>query len=95
MYGLIGKITARPGQRVALIAALAEGSGTMPGNLGYVVAEDAADADAIWVTELWDSVASHRASLQLPQVQAAIQRGRLLIAAFETIATTRPVAGVR
>lgn len=94
MYGLIGKITATPGQRAGLLDALTSGSRTMPGNLSYVVAEDAADADVLWVTEVWDSAESHKASLQLPQVQEAIRRGRPLIAGFETIATTRPLTGV-
>lgn len=95
MHGLIGRIRARPGQRAALIAALSAGTEAMPGNLAYVVSEDSADADLIWVTEVWDSEASHRASLQLPAVQEAIRIGRPLIAGFETVATTRPVAGVR
>lgn len=90
-FGLIGRIEAQPGKRAELIAALQEGTGSMPGCLSYMVAEDAADADAIWVTEIWDSEASHRASLKLPQVRAAIEKGRPLIAAFETIATTRPL----
>jgi quinol monooxygenase YgiN len=93
LYGLIGKITAKSGQRSALIGALSAGSDRMPGNLAYVIAEDAADADTIWVTEVWDSEASHRASLQLPGVREAIRRGRPLIAGFETVATTRVVAG--
>ena len=59
MYGLIGKMTAKPGQRDALIAVLLEGVAGMPGCLSYVVAKDPADADAIWITEAWDSQASH------------------------------------
>jgi len=92
MYGLIGKIAARPGQRSALIAAMQVGE-TMKGNLAYVIAEDAAAPDIIWVTEIWDSEASHRASLALPGVREAIGRARPLIASLETVATTRPVAG--
>jgi quinol monooxygenase YgiN len=76
-----------------LIAALGAGSEAMPGNISYVVAEDAADPEGIWVTEVWDSEASHKASLALPQVQEAIRRGRPLIAKFETVATTRPLHG--
>jgi quinol monooxygenase YgiN len=93
-YGLIGKIIAKPGQRAALIDALTSGSGSMPGNLLYLVAEDAQAPETIWVTEVWDSAESHRASLQLPAVREAIRRGRPLIAGFETVATTRVVAGI-
>ncbi len=38
MYGLIGKIMAASVQRDALLAALLEGSGAMPGCLSYIVA---------------------------------------------------------
>lgn len=63
MYGLIGKMTAAPNQRDALVAVLLEGVAGMPGCLSYVVATDPTDADAIWITEVWNSEASHRASL--------------------------------
>ncbi|HXE58336.1 MAG TPA: putative quinol monooxygenase [Gemmatimonadales bacterium] len=94
MYGLIGKITAVPGQRDALAAILLEGTREMPGCLSYVVAADPADPDALWVTEVWDSPESHRASLALPAVQAAIAKGRPLIAGFGNRVETRPLGGV-
>ena len=71
-----------------------EGADNMPGCLSYVVARDVADADAIWVTEVWDSEASHDASLQLPTVQAAIGKARDLVASVETGVATVPVGGV-
>lgn len=94
MYGLIGRMKAQPGQRDALAAILLEGTGEMPGCLSYVVARDPADADALWITEVWDSQASHRASLQLPAVQAAIAKGRPLIAGFDSQTETEPLGGV-
>lgn len=94
MYGLIGKMTARAGQRDTLTAILLEGLGTMPGCLSYIVAHDPADADAIWVTEVWTDEAAHRASLRVPEVQSAIQRGMPLIATFNDAQVTRPVGGV-
>lgn len=93
MYGLIGKITAVPGQRHALIAILLEGINEMPGCLSYVVAKDPTDADAIWITEVWENQASHKASLSLPSVQQAIAQGRPLIAGFAEHIVTEPVAG--
>lgn len=94
MFGLIGKMRAVSGERDALIALLLEGIGGMPGCLSYVVAKDPADADAIWITEVWDSRESHRASLQLPAVRATIARARPLIAGFETGTETQPVGGI-
>ena len=93
MYGVIGKISTVPGQRDALAALLVEGTQAMPGCLSYVVASDPADANALWITEVWDSQASHQASLQLPAVQAAIAKGRPLIAGFSNRVETAPIGG--
>ena len=93
MYGLIGKFTATPGQRDTLAGILLDGTGTMAGCLSYVVATDPADPDALWVTEVWDSQASHRASLSLPAVQTAIAKGRPLIAGFSNRVETVPLGG--
>ncbi|MGH7560976.1 MAG: putative quinol monooxygenase [Gemmatimonadales bacterium] len=93
MYGLIGKMTAVAGQRDTLAGILLEGTKAMPGCLSYVIATDPADADAIWVTEVWDSQASHQASLKLPAVQAAIAKGRPLIAGFSNRVETVPLGG--
>jgi quinol monooxygenase YgiN len=93
MYGLIGKMTAHPGQREALIAVLTESTGEMPGCLSYVVARDAKEADALWVTEVWKSQADHQGSLKLPSVQAAIAKGRPLIKDMGPYFETEPVGG--
>ena len=94
MFGLIAKIETTPGQRDALVAILVEGTAAMPGCLSYVVANDVADSDAIWVTEVWASRESHRASLSLPAVQQAIAKGRSLIAGFgERFGAQKTVGG--
>jgi quinol monooxygenase YgiN len=93
MYGLIGKMVAVTGQREALIAILLEGVSGMPGCLSYVVAKDPKDADALWITEVWDSEQSHHASLSLPSVKEAIKRGKPLIASFGETTITTPVGG--
>lgn len=93
MYGIIGKLVAAPGQRDALLEILLEGTSEMPGCLSYVVARDPSDADALWITEVWDSEESHRASLALPAVRDAIDRGKPLIAGFGERFVTEPVGG--
>ena len=93
MYGLIGKMSAVPGQRDALAAILLEGTARMPGCLSYVVASDPADADGLWITEVWDNQESHRASLTLPAVQEAIAKGRPMIAGFSNRVETTPLGG--
>jgi quinol monooxygenase YgiN len=76
MYGLIAKMIAAPGKRDELISILLEGVATMPGCLSYIVAKDTGDANAIWITEAWDSKASHEASLSLPSVKEAVAKGQ-------------------
>ena len=93
MYGLIGKMLAAEGQRDALISILLEGTEAMPGCLSYVVARDPGDTNAVWITEVWDSAESHKASLNLPTVQRAISRGKPIIAGFGERFETIPVGG--
>jgi quinol monooxygenase YgiN len=94
MYGLIGRIKSVAGKRDNLVAVLVENERGMPGCLSYVVALDTADPDALWVTEVWESREAHRASLSLPAVQAAIGRGRPLIAGFDSRVETSPIGGI-
>jgi quinol monooxygenase YgiN len=93
MYGLIGKMTAKPGQRDALAAILTADVTSMPGCLSYIVALDPKDADAIWITEAWDNQASHDNSLKLASVQAAIAKARPMIAGMAPGTVTTPIGG--
>src|SRR5262249_24961072 len=93
MYGLIGKITVVTGRRDELARILIDACARLPGCLSYVVALDAVDPDGIWVTEVWENQASHRGSLQLASVQAAIAQGRPLITGFSNRVETVPVGG--
>lgn len=93
MYGLIGKMSATPGDRDALCAILTESVGEMPGCFSYVVAHDPDDENAIWITEVWDSPESHTASLELEAVKDAIGRARPMIASFDQHQETKPVGG--
>ncbi len=92
MYGLIGRMIAQPGKRDELVAIMQAGPPRLPGCLSYVVATDPAHDAAIWITEVWVDEASHKASLALPQVQAAIEKARPLIAGFDSRTVTAPVA---
>ena len=93
-YGLIGQMLAKPGWRDTLVSILREGTGAMPGCMSYIVALDADNADAIWITEVWTGKAAHAASLNLPAVRAAIQKARPIIAGFGHRFETVPVAGI-
>jgi quinol monooxygenase YgiN len=93
MHGLIGKMISAPGKRDELIEILLGDVGDMPGCLSYVIARDPANADAVWITEVWDNERSHKASLSIPAVQAAIKRAMPLIATFGEHIVTVPVGG--
>jgi reactive intermediate/imine deaminase len=94
MFGLIGKMVATPGNRDQLAAAILGGTGAMPGCLSYVVAKDPRDENALWITEVWDSAESHKASLSLPQVREVIAKARPLISSFGDSVQSEPIGGV-
>jgi len=93
VYGIIGKLIAKPGQRDSLAKILHAGSRDMPGCLSYIVAKDHSDDNALWITEVWEDRDSHQASLLLEAVQQAIGKGRPLIAGFGERFETEPVCG--
>ena len=78
---------------ITLVALLLECTTDMPGCLSYVVAHDPADADRIWITEVWESQTHHADSLKLPEVRAVIDRAMPLIASFGDPTFTEPVGG--
>ena len=95
MWGMIAKITLLPGKRNEMLQILEESAADMQGCLSYVVARDATDENTVWVTEVWDTMASHDASLSLPAVKNAIPRAKAIVSNFERIAVTTPAWGVR
>lgn len=93
MYGQIAKITAISGKRDELISVLIAGTKNMPGCLSYVIAEDATEPDAVWISEAWENKESHDSSLGLPSVKDSLTKGRSLIAAFSNRVITTPIGG--
>jgi quinol monooxygenase YgiN len=74
LYGYVGSMRTREGRRDEVIAILLGGADGLraAGCLLYAVCTDPADADVIWVSEIWESAEKHDASLQLPDTKAAI-----------------------
>lgn len=91
MYGLIAKLTVVPGRREDMMRILKQSAANMPGCFSYVVAKDTTDENVIWVTEVWDSQASHAASLGLPGVKNAVLEAKGIVANLEKVAETAPV----
>jgi quinol monooxygenase YgiN len=81
MLMLYSRLAAMPGQRDALLDVLTEAAGTegLPGCRMYIVAIDPDDADAVWVTEVWESQELHDASLNLEPVRERIGRAMPMI----------------
>ena len=65
-WGLLGRMTARPGKRDELIAALKESSRDVPGKLLYLFQLEHDDPDAFWINEIWESKAAYDACLAMP-----------------------------
>lgn len=93
MYGLIGQMLAKPGERENLLKIMLDGMGEMPGCRSYIIARDPKNGDALWITEVWNDQASHMASLDIPAVQATIAKARPIIAGFGQRFETEPVGG--
>jgi len=91
MYGLIGKFRALPGRRDDLVALMKSGSAPMPGCISYVLATDPADADLIWITEVWETKADHAASVEIPAIAETIRQAMPLIASFDMHQEVVPV----
>ncbi|MGQ0774690.1 MAG: putative quinol monooxygenase [Pseudonocardiales bacterium] len=73
-YGYIGSMKTKPGQRDDVVSILlndVDGLREVGCDL-YIVSVSDVDDDTIWVTEIWQSKEHHDASLQLPEVKAAI-----------------------
>jgi quinol monooxygenase YgiN len=66
-----------------MVAILKGSAAEMPGCTSYVVAGDATDPNVLWVTEAWDSQASHDASVSLPAVRNAIPQSKEIVSKFE------------
>lgn len=94
MYGIIGELIATDGNRDALIEILLRGTQNMPGCRLYAISADVDNPNSIWITEIWDTEEAHQASLQVPDVQAAIAQGRPMIAGFGARHIVNPVGGI-
>ncbi len=51
------------------------------------------DANALYVTEVWKTEADHKASLQMPDVRALIEKGRPMVAGFGDSTRLVPIGG--
>lgn len=96
MFGLFGKMTAKPGHRDALLSVLLEAASDLANVNGcrlYVVNTSPGDPDNVWIYEVWDSEEAHHASLYFDTTQAAIKRALPLLAGPPEAGVTLTPAG--
>lgn len=76
-----GTLGAAPGRRDELVAHLTQRNDALAGAgcLAYEVGVSDDAPDTVFVVELWESAAAHRASLELPAVRASIEAARPLL----------------
>ncbi len=81
MFGYIGSMRTRPGQREEVVAILLDGVEGLraAGCHLYVVGVSDTDPDLVVVTEVWQSREHHARSLHLPETKAAIARAMPLL----------------
>ena len=80
-FGLYGKLVAKTGQAAQVVQILQRNLEALKeaGCLLYIVNQQQDQPDVIWVTEAWQSSEHHQASLQLPEVRAAIAEAMPLL----------------
>jgi quinol monooxygenase YgiN len=96
-YGICGSIVATEGEGDTLASLLLEAAAALEAAEGcrlYLVNRDPADAERVWVVEVWDSAEHHRASLELPAVQEVIGRARPVIAEMGDRLELEPIGGL-
>lgn len=82
IYGLLNKLTAKPGERGTVVEILLESGNRFTGNpacLMYMVSEAADDPSVIWVTDLWTGKQEHAEALKDPELKPYIQRATPLL----------------
>ncbi|WP_214707191.1 MULTISPECIES: putative quinol monooxygenase [unclassified Exiguobacterium] len=91
-YGLLGKLTAVPGEREMLLAILLEAAEAMEREATCCVYQVAAslDDESIVVYEVWESIEAHQQSLSLETTQTLIGRAKPILANIERLAVFEP-----
>lgn len=95
-YGLLNKLTAKPGKRDEVVGILLESGKLLddPGCLMYLVSEAVDDPNTIYVTDLWTTKESHVEALKSPELRPFVERAMPLLEGRPEQIELRPAGGV-
>jgi quinol monooxygenase YgiN len=95
-YGLLNKLTAKPGKRDEVIGILLESGKLLddPDCLMYMVSEAVDDPNVIYVTDLWTSKERHQQVMKTPELRPFIERTVPLLEGMPEQTETKPVGGI-
>ncbi|MBI5965426.1 MAG: antibiotic biosynthesis monooxygenase [Chloroflexi bacterium] len=82
MYAMTGKLTTQTGKRNELIDILKRAAnlvGQLPACRLYIVSEDIANENHVWIFEMWDDKEAHDSSLKDERVRALISEAMPLM----------------
>ncbi|HEY2946903.1 MAG TPA: antibiotic biosynthesis monooxygenase [Micromonosporaceae bacterium] len=95
-YGLLNKLTAKPGQRDQVVQILLESGRLFEDNsacLMYLVSESVDDPNVIWVTDLWTSGEEHADALKAPELRPYVEQATPLLEGMPEQMEIRPMGG--
>jgi quinol monooxygenase YgiN len=95
-FGLLNRLTAKPGQRERVVEILLESGQLFDDNPAcrvYLVAESVDDPNLIWVADLWTSEEEHAEALKAPEMQSFVEECMPLLEGMPEQIGVRPVGG--
>jgi len=94
-YGLLNKLTTRPGKRDEVVEILLESGKLLddPACLMYMVTESVDDPNVIWVVDLWTSKEKHAEALRTPELRPFVERAMPLLEGMPEQLEFNPVGG--
>lgn len=93
MFGLIVKFVTHAGKRDEFISIMSGGFQGMAGCHSYILAADATDETAVWLTEIWDDEDSHDKATHEPRIKEVIAQAKPLLAGRDLRVVTEPRGG--
>ena len=93
-YGFFGKFSVQADRRDDLVNYLLQAAKLLEGNPGCIhyIVSTSEEPEAVWVSEVWTSVAAHDASLEPEDIQALIQAARPLTTGMSGQTSSRCIA---